>query len=151
MARQKVKSGDVFVIPLRDATEALGQVVSLEPQALNSVGCLLWPSREGDIVEQLGMPPIAGVLLTPDLLKSGQWPIIGNESVQFSRSRLPYEKYRNTKWVGAKIVGSGNVVEFLCAFRGLRYWDEWADPLYLNNLLLPGIQVPSHAKFKHGS
>lgn len=151
MKRQNPKSGDVFVIPLGDDAEALGQVVSIEPDAMNSFGCIFWPFRDTEVLRQIGTKPVAGLLVTPDQLKSGRWPIIANESVRLSQLQLPYEKFRPTAWVGAKIIGSRIIVEFMRAWRGLWYWDEWVDPQYLDGLLLPGTSVPSSARFKNGS
>ena len=63
----------------------------------------------------------------------------------------PYEQFRNEEWVGVKIVGSSIIRNLLLAFRGFALWDDFADPLYLNGLLLPGVNPPSCARYKHAS
>lgn len=40
--RQRHKEGDVFAVPLGDGSYALGQILSYEPEALNSVGCAFY-------------------------------------------------------------------------------------------------------------
>src|SRR5690606_10736513 len=72
---QKFKPGDIFGVPLPNDSMGIGQVLSLEPGALNSVGCVFFaaiasPSGLSGVIE-----PIAALLVTPDLLKSGAWPV----------------------------------------------------------------------------
>ena len=150
-ARKPFRPGDYFTVPLEDSTPgpfALGQVLSVEPQALNSCGCAFWPSVAGDHVRQLCTPPIIVTLVTPDLLKSKIWKILGNAAVTVPTRARKYEAFRKSGWVGAKIIGSGIVRSALRAYNGLEYWDDFADPEYVSKLLQPGVGVPSHARFK---
>ena len=68
--RSPYRVGDYFTVPLvPQGIEAFGQVLSVERQALNSVGCAFWSTHfvEGAPVAE---PPVAVLLVTPDLLIS---------------------------------------------------------------------------------
>ena len=151
----KPQPGDYFDVPLvpDDCSEeavppAFGQVLSLEPSAMNSVACAFWPERAGDVESLLSQKPIAVQLVTPDLLRDQQWPIRGNGACSVPMQYRRYEQFRAAEWVGAKVVGSGIIRELLLAFRGLALWDDFADPTYLDRLLLPGVSPPPCARYK---
>ena len=46
-------------------------------------------------------------------------------------------------WVGAKVIGSGNVNKFMNAYFGLSLWDDWHDPTYLDRLLVSPEKRPA--------
>ena len=74
---KKFESGDIFGVPLPDGSLALGQFLSRERQALNSVGCALFSATcptTGPVPGEL--TPISALLLTPDLLNKGIWPLL---------------------------------------------------------------------------
>jgi len=48
-----------------------------------------------------------------------------------------------------KIVGSANIAEFLNAYYGLVPWDDWADPNYLDKLLISPDKKPKNIIFKN--
>ena len=147
--------GDYFAVALssKDAPEpalppAFGQVLSLEAAALNSVACAFWPEYNDDVAGILATRPISIEIVTPDLLKRKIWPILGNAPVVVPLTLRGYEQYRDKEWVGAEIVGSGNIRELLMAWRGLVPWDDFHDPNYLDGLLLPGMKPPPTARYK---
>ena len=72
---QKFKPGDIFGVPLPNDSMGVGQVLSLEPDALNSVGCVFFAATVSPSGLSGAMEPIAALLVTPDLLKSGAWPV----------------------------------------------------------------------------
>ena len=119
-----------------------GQVLSLEPDALDSVGCVFLAATVGANGLSGAPTPIAALLVTPDLLTSGSWPVKSKAPVLLEREDRPYECYRPLHWVGAKVTGSGVVQAFLAAYHGLMPWDDWHDPEYLDSLLLPGVNRP---------
>lgn len=146
--RQRPKEGDVFAVRLDDGSYALGQMLGHEPQALNSFGCAFYDLRSTGVPV---LPPalpqdklIAVLLITPDLLKRGHWPIVGQQPITTPLSVRPYEKYREKRWVGAKIIGSANVAALLNAFYGLALWDKFHDPNYLDGLLLDPALKPKN-------
>ena len=56
---------------------------------------------------------------------------------------LPFEHTRARGWVGAKVYGSGIVARFLAAYHRLAPWDDWADPAYLDRLLIAPEKKPA--------
>ena len=153
--RKPIEVGDYFTIPLGESRDvhpvdlfALGQVLSIEPAAMNSYGCAFWPRLEEGVLHQLSTPPAIVCLTTPDLLKSRRWKIAGNTSVLVPVGSRRYEAFRQSKWGGAKIVGSGIIRTVLRACHGLEYWDQYYEPDYMTKLLQPGVKVPKNARFK---
>ena|SRR3990167_3669204 len=146
MPRQKIREGDIFEISLENAEKSFGQVLSLESEALNSVGIALWESSTLSHSEMMAKMPVAVLLVTPDLLKNGIWPIIGNAPPVVTVSQRPYERFRSKGWVGANVVGSGIAVEFMRACAGLRPWNKWANPSYLDELLFTNVARPLRAR-----
>ncbi len=83
--------------------------------------------------------------VTPDLLKEGYWPICENRQIVIDVEQyMPLMSLEATGYVGASIVGSGNIQEFLNAYYGLCPWDEWHDPKYLDKLLVDGKKRPAN-------
>jgi hypothetical protein len=155
MKRQKPQIGDVFLVPQQDGKCSLGQVLAFEKQMMNSVSCAFYDMRftSSDDVQ---LPPtlpfesiIAVLFTTHDLLRRGTWKIVGHMPVSLERAHFPYEHLRGSGgWTGAKMHGSGIVREFLDAFYGLSFWDDWHDPAYLDGLLFRGRQRPANIKLK---
>jgi hypothetical protein len=151
-AIQSWKVGDLFRIPLKDGSFLLGQIVAIEPSVLNSVSCALFDMKLSCDMPQPKQPHIerlfAILFTTRDLLDSGAWKVFGNAKVEVTRSQLPYEALRSSGFIGAKIVGSRNVEEFANAYCGLTPWDDWADPEYLDRLLLSPNKKPKTLVYK---
>lgn len=153
MMKQKTEIGQVFLVPLDDGRCAIGQIIGVESQALNSITCIfskettppIGPSGCSGIADT---ESIAALFTTSDLLKRGRWAVISKADVTFPKTKYPNEQYRSKGWVGAKVIGSRIVEDFLNAFHGLRYWDDWKDPKYLDGLLLPGTTRPTNVKLK---
>ena len=142
MPRQIAKIGDLFWIPIDDGSFVLGQVVEIKREVLNSITCAFYDIRTDDPKQKFPEPknPISIQFVTKDLFVSGKWIRKGNKRVNVSRSQLPYRDTEENGWIGAKVIGSGIINKFLSAFYGLRSWDEMADPIYYEKLLLPGIK-----------
>jgi hypothetical protein len=140
---KKFAPGDIFGVPLPNGLLALGQVLSRERQALNSVGCALFSETlsEGAPVPEF-LSPVSVMLVTPDLLSKGVWPVLSNREPVVAASNRPYEQLRDVGWIGAKVTGSGIVQEFVAAYHCLVPWDDWYLPDYLDRLLLPGVSRP---------
>lgn len=153
MPRQQLNAGDLFEISVGAEWVATGQVLEAIPQALNSVGVALWKPRRVDFKAGLAPSdaPFSILLVTPELLKKGEWHIVKSAMISIPTYARPYEVFRAAHWVGAKIVGAGIVEEFLQAAIGLRPWDDWADPLYLDSLLAPGQLRPGSVVLKQAS
>jgi len=142
--------GDLFAVTLRNGQKLLGQVLACEPAVLNSVSCALFdqtfvteePPRP--ILERL----FALVLTTRDLLDNGTWHVVGAADIGVPRRSFPFEHLRSKGFVGAKVIGSKNVGELANAFCGLVPWDDWADPHYLDKLLISPDKKPANVVYK---
>src|SRR5215471_2046593 len=88
------------------------------------------------------------VFATRDLLDSGAWRIVGRRPVELPSEMFPYENTREAGWVGAKVIGSGNLNEFVNAYFGLTPWDDWKDPTYLDKLLISPDKKPKKLLLK---
>jgi hypothetical protein len=62
---------------------------------------------------------------------------------------FPGGQSRSRGWVGAKVIGSANVADFLAAYHCLVPWDDWKDPSYLDHLLIGPEKKPTNVLLKH--
>lgn len=147
---QHWEPGDLFAIPLSDGRYLPGQVLAVEPEVLNSVSCALFaePTSELDGVTARASAPVAVLFVTRDLLDKGTWPVIGRAPLIVARECFPFEQLRDAGFVGARVVGSRNVAEFANALCGLVPWDDWADPHYLDTLLVSPDRKPKGVIYK---
>lgn len=150
MKRQRPKIGDVFSVELSDGDYVTGQVVGREREVLNSITCAFFGTKLGEPASGLDSAGalISCLFVSADLLNRGKWKITGNESISIAQEDQPFEHLRSNGWVGAKMMGSGNVEEFLNAYHRLCYWDDWHDPTYLDALLIDPSAKPKRLKLK---
>lgn len=147
--KQSWKVGDVVLIPQQDGGASPAQLIDHVME--NVVGIALYEVRatkEETIPELTSLPPIAVLLTTRDLLDEGVWQVVGDQEIGVDVDARPYERFRAARWVGAKVRGSGIVRQFLDAVFGLAPWDDWADPNYLDALLLDPSRRPAAAVFE---
>lgn len=145
--KQSWGAGDVFVVEMGDGRCAVGQIVGREAGVLNSVSVAFFDQRCERPEDAPHLPltldrVISVVFSTRDLLDSWTWRVVGNRPVVVPQHLLPYEATRASGWVGAKVIGSGNLRKFLDAYFGLRAWDDWHDPEYLDRFLLSPDKKP---------
>lgn len=144
--RPRYIEGDFFSIPLMDGSNCGGQILSIEPKAMNSVICGVYSDRlysgHLEFLDNL----IAVHFVTRDLLKEGVWRVFDNSLLRrgIEYKEMDIRKLRNNKLVGLKIIGSGIIVKLLEAYHGLRPWDAFHNPNYLDGLLLPGVKRPEN-------
>ena len=143
MPKQIAKIGDVFWVPIDDGSMVLGQVVEINREVLNSITCAFYDVRKGSGAFNFSKP-VSVQFVTKDLFNKGVWARDSNTPIQIGSDLLPYRETAQNGWVGAKVIGSGIMENFLSAFFGLRSWSEMHDPNYYEKLLLPGVQ-------RHGS
>ena len=145
-----IAEGNVFLVPLNDASYAVGQILAISKKALNSCLCAFFDIHLTTGVEKLDEPLTEGGLIavqfvTIDLLKKGVWIGIGHRSVALDVEKyVPLMRLEQSGYVGAKIIGSGIIREFLSAYYALRPWDTWHDPNYLDKLLVPERKRPAN-------
>lgn len=145
--------GDVFVIPLSNGEFAGGQVIARESGVLNSASVALfdqkWKTPEGAArIDASEARAFSVLFVTRDLLDSGRWTTICSLPVQIPQGCFPYESCRTAGFVGAKVIGSGIVTQFVEAYFGLAPWDDWRDPDYLDKLLTSPERKPAKVLLK---
>ncbi|EOF4387085.1 Imm26 family immunity protein [Salmonella enterica subsp. enterica] len=157
MAKRKKKQlwevGDLFTVPLADGTFCIGKVIDYEPKALNSVICAFYSHRVNKIPDtelKLNDNELISVkFVTRDLLDSGDWKVFSKYSDIFD-----VEKYLNVKelkgngFIGAKIIGSGLIIELMNAYYMLSPWNDFFDPNYLDSLLISPDKKPKNVMLK---
>jgi hypothetical protein len=73
------------------------------------------------------------------------WPVVGQAPVEELMMAFDVPTLRALRTgddIGAKILGSGIVMDLLDACLGLKPWDRFADPRYLNGLLVAPDRKP---------
>ena len=146
--------GDVFLVNTSDGLSVVGQVVAQEQDAMNSATCAFFDVRVKDDKNLEGVSALpedklfSAIFATRDLLDNGTWRVVKTLPVEVSRNYFPYEHLRKSGWIGAKIIGSRNVTDFLNAFYGLSPWDAYMDPEYFNKLLISPTKRPTQVVFK---
>lgn len=143
--------GDCFGIPLIDGRMMLGQVIRFEREALMSVSCALFeqyfdPSAPSPIPSAQRV--VCAQYITKDLLDNGVWKIIANHPIAIPEDLYPRKKPTSSGYIGATVIGSGNIVHFANAFAGLAAWDRYFDPQYLDKLLIDPAKKPTHLLYK---
>jgi hypothetical protein len=172
MTTQQWRRGDIFLVPNADLQYTLGQVLGLERRTLLSAACAFFDERiaSRESADSLCLDPnqcFAALLVTPDGLDEGVWPVVGHRPVTLSSRLYPYGRslairrfwsffglglsLLTRKLPNPKIHGSGNVSEFINAFYGLRAWDDWFDPNYLDTLLLSPEKKPKKLVLLHST
>jgi hypothetical protein len=151
--RQAWSVGDVFLVENKDGLWTVGQIVGQETDVLNSVTCAFYDLRvrgesEGSLREFSLEAPFAVLFVTRDFLDAGVWPVAGHQPIKLRKDQLPYEHLRERGFVGAKVIGTRIISEFLNAFYGLTPWDDWKDPTYLDGLLISPDRKPQGLVFK---
>ena len=145
--KQAWSNGDCFAIPLGEGTFSIGQVISYEPDALNSVLCCFFllryrePAQDFDLAS-LSDKLIAIQFVTRDLLDAGQWRVIATGSPTPIPSSMGLDHLRKTGFVGIKVVGSGIANKLMESCFGLYPWDGFAEPGYLDKLLISKAMRP---------
>jgi len=154
--KQQWETGNIFLVELKDGKFVLGQIVGREADVLNNVSCAFFDIRVSNLndlerTQDLPVSKIFSILfVTREFLDSGKWKIAGSRHVSVEKRLFHYEVLREKGFVGAKVIGSGIVIEFLNAFYGLHPWDDWKDPNYLDKLLLSNDKKPATLVFKNG-
>lgn len=139
--KQRYEKNDCFAIRLADFTYSIGQVLSLEPDAMDSVVCAFFarqlqelPQRQSDF--DLSDKIIAVLFVSRDYLDSGEWQIIGRGKPIDPNNFIPLDEQRRKGFVGSTIIGAGIAKVLMDAYYRLYPWNGFAIPNYLDDLLL---------------
>src|SRR5260221_2808659 len=146
--KKKWNIGNLFAVPTSDGRYLAGQIIGREEDVLNSVTIALFDEVRGS-AEEIGSADLgesrlfSAVFATRDLVDSGRWKIVGDRPVALPKKLFPFEHARASGFVGAKVIGSAIINEFVNAYLGLVPWDDWKDPAYLDKLLISPTKKPS--------
>ncbi len=139
-------------MPLKDGTFGSGQVLDL--MMPNVVRCCFYDGKEKDgspKTKCVGLPfgnLIACLAVSREQLDWGNWVVVGcSSSDPMPKREWPNEQFRHKRWVGAKMYDANLAEDFLNAYHALEPWDDWANPDYLDSLLLPGVSRPDNLIF----
>lgn len=151
--KQSWKSGDIFLIPNSDGGFTPGQVLAHEKRTLHSASCALFDQRVHSIDESKSLTLerskcFAALLITPESLDKGLWPVVSHQSVVLPKELHPFEKLLRKTKIGARVYGSGIVETFANAFYALHPWDDWYRPDYLDGMLISPSVKPTNLVFK---
>jgi len=149
--KQTFEVGDYFTIPLTGGKYAIGQIVGVEPDALNSVICALFSQQRNFVPtsnnQDLADSDLVSVLfVTPDLLKSGDWCVVSHGQPFNVAPYIDVDALRDVGFVGVRVIGSWIVTKLLEAYFGLYPWNGFADPDYFDKLLVSEDRKPSIIK-----
>lgn len=142
--------GTIFLIPLQHGECGVGQVITNE--VMGSPTVAVFPvsvSCESYLSEVLPLQEsdcIALLTVFGRPLDRGLWRSLGQRDVILLSSRDENWKTRGDQWVGATVFTSNMVEAFLNAYHGLEPWDDFADPEFLDKLLLPPHRRPPGVK-----
>lgn len=148
---EPVLPGEIFSIELLEGFCVVAQVLSYEADAMGSYLCAftMVPLHEDNRVEELDQRDVISVqFVTADSFKMPEWQRIGSAPILPVEFFLDLKAARKVGFIGTEIFGGRNVTKFLCACFGLRAWDDWANPTYLDSMLLPGTPRPPLARMK---
>ncbi len=87
--------------------------------------------------------------LNKDPIEFGVWDYLGNFPAMVERKDFPNEKYKDNGYIGAKCYDAGLIEDFLNAYHGLTYWDDWFNPHYLDEFLIDIRLKPEKLLFKN--
>lgn len=151
MAQSQWRKGTVFLIPLQDGTCGVGQIITDEVMGSPTVAIysVRFPcsANEHDMTALVRDQCIALItLLGLQALKKGKWRPVGVREIALNSSQSENWKFRGANWVGSKLYSDTVVDALLNAFHGLEPWDDFADPEYLDKLLLPPATRPQGVK-----
>lgn len=149
--KQKWKVGDVFLVPLCDGNYSVGQVLSWEKDALNSVVCVFSILKVKNKNVEIALDPdkiISALFTTPDLLDSGDWIVVDNSASLSVDDFFDMKSLKSDGFIGIKVIGSGIVIKFMDACFGLYPWDGFYESDYLDKLLLSPDKKPNKIIYK---
>lgn len=151
--KKEIMKGDIFIIQLNDNSVTVGQF--LDNRYPNTARIALFNERF-KFNEKLEIDNLCNlknlislVECTLEQLKYGVWEVIGNKKNEIDPSRYPNEEFRKNNWIGSQVSDAGLIEDFVNAFYGLIFWDDWFDPNYLDKFLLDSSKKPSNLLIKN--
>lgn len=145
----KPQQADIFLIPLLDGTHAAGQVIEADETPDNSVLCLLTLKLAEPDIAPSGFALselIALVLLRPDHLVDGTWPITGFEQLPRIEDVFKLKAAKSKRFENIQIHDAATIEAFINACHGHYPWDAFPDPAFFDTLLVKRDARPAQAR-----
>ncbi|ASS50307.1 MAG: hypothetical protein A3D31_12125 [Candidatus Fluviicola riflensis] len=147
----KSKSGDVFKIPLLNGEVCYGQV--LDFMMPNIIRIALFEGTYGaneliDPNQVVRLKAYSRIATDKHFINAGEWPIIGNVEILIPISSFPNEEFRKDDWVGAVHYSATLVESFVNAYYGLKAWDMYYEPNYLDKFLVNPNEKPNNVIYE---
>lgn len=150
--KQRAEKGTVFLVPLKDQSFGVGQVLDFSVMGVPTVAAFDY--RMQSKCELLDIPSLerpnclAVITVSGGALKRRIWPMLGVREVGISWFDRPNEQFRAKNWIGS-VSYTDNIVDVLLqAYFGLEYWDDFYKPDLLDGLLLPPRKRPENVMWK---
>lgn len=137
----KYKEGDVFLIPSSGGGFYVGQIGSDMKLEIGAIFCYLFNGRIYDEKDcgQAKMTTtdvISASLITSELIEYQQWKICCNRPVPPHPALEQMDELRQQGFVGARVVGAGNVSDYMDTYHGIMSASRWPDPNYVFSFFL---------------
>ena len=146
----RFKVGDFFCVPLKDGSTALGQILSIEPDAMGAVACAFFARRTGgewdlDLLRLVDPSSFVSLLLVlPREINKRTWKVVGNSTPASGwEGLMGIHQRREDRFIGAKVLDGGAVAMFLNAFHGLTPWDGAYKPDLFDEFLVDQTAKPA--------
>jgi hypothetical protein len=146
--------GRLFLIPLKADGFGIGQIVENHGKPLGAYSCLFFSKKLSTPKDTFSFDDLSNRLIsiqfvTPDLLWNGHWDVLSIEPVFVPEEKFISRPFQQKgSYVGANVVGSGNITEFLSAWHGQKPWNMVYDPEYFDKLLLENVIKPNSVFYK---
>lgn len=146
--KMDINVGDVFAIPLEGSESyGIGIVIEITPEALNSVLCGFYDVKLNS-TDEFNDANIGNLIsiqfVTPDLLKSGHWMVVGHSPPLNPNDFFGFDEIKKKRYIGIEIEGSAIIRKFLSAYHGLYHWNCYYKDDYFDKMLLAPKNKPSH-------
>ena len=134
------KSGDVFAVPLKNGSFAIGQV--LDSRIINCLRCVFYCETIDNLdkieIQKLCQKKdmISLVEVTREQLDYNVWKVIGNKPISIPLEKFPNEDFRNNEWIGSITYDAALAEDFLNAFYCQIPWNDWFNPNFLDEFLI---------------
>jgi hypothetical protein len=152
MANRKTSwgKGTIFLVPLADKSCGVGQVITCEATGTLRIAVFPWqvpcdcaladipPLRREDCISLLAVFKYA--------LDKGLWRTVGEGETALDSRPGANWKTSGNQWVGSEVFTDNVVDALMNAYHGLEPWDDFADPEFLDKLLLPPHERPPGVK-----
>lgn len=147
--RLKWELGDTFLVPLKDNSYGLIQVIDFNMK--NVVYIAISSQKITNTNEEVTLAKediISLIAITIEGLDFGEFIKFSSLNRIVEKHEFKNEQYKDQGYVGSKIYDYSLTTDFLNAYHRLDYWDDWHNPNYLDEFLINQEQKPKDLLYK---